>query len=37
MEKVKNPNNSVWYTPSSEPFKIYFTVNALRKYAAILK
>jgi hypothetical protein len=28
MEKVQKPSNSVCYTPSSEPFKIYCKIRA---------
>jgi hypothetical protein len=26
MDKVQKPSNSVWYTPSSEPFRIYLKI-----------
>jgi hypothetical protein len=26
MDKVRNPSNSVCYTPSSEPYRIYMVV-----------
>jgi hypothetical protein len=32
MDKVRNPSNSVCYTPSSEPYRIYFFNPSKKNY-----
>jgi hypothetical protein len=35
MEKVQKPSNSVCYTPSSEPYRIYMTIVFWSMYLCI--